>query len=157
VSPHPAAVRACHSSTICSTSELQATVTHPAEIHCRWNTWDSLACSPDSHRRYTWADLDEYVPDHVIEVAVALLNRLPAQLQETVRTLSFTAMPVQIHSVWLALFASVIAPFGESKAMPDCCLPGACKVVGEVQHILSLRIPNPFRARIQIWSGLAVA
>jgi hypothetical protein len=65
------------------------------------------------------------VPDHVIEVAVMLVNKLPPQVQQTIKDLSLTAMPVQLHSVWLALFASVIAPFGEQRVACGILLAAA--------------------------------
>ncbi|KAL6760280.1 phosphatidate cytidylyltransferase [Haematococcus lacustris] len=74
-----------------------------------------LDCALDDiyqHRLYSWADLDEYVPDPVIDKLVQAVGRLPPQLGQAVRSLSFTAMPIQVHAMFLALFASIIAPFG---------------------------------------------
>lgn len=83
-----------------------------------------LHCTRDDiylPKTYTWADLDEYVPDAFIEQLPGLLARLPPGLRSWITGLSFTAMPVQIHAMFLALFASLIAPFGECRVLyvPD--------------------------------------
>jgi hypothetical protein len=64
-------------------------------------------------RTYSWQDLDEYVPDALIEQLPGLLARLPPGLRTTVSAASFNAMPIQVHAVFMGLFASLIAPFGE--------------------------------------------
>uniref|UniRef100_A0A7S0R2F3 Phosphatidate cytidylyltransferase n=1 Tax=Chlamydomonas leiostraca TaxID=1034604 RepID=A0A7S0R2F3_9CHLO len=63
-------------------------------------------------RRYTWADLDEWTPDVVIEALPLALSTLPPALAERIKALSITAMPIQLHAMVLSVFASVIAPFG---------------------------------------------
>ncbi len=65
------------------------------------------------YRRYTWADLDEYTPDPVVDWVMNTYTHLPPKTQESVAKLGFTAMPIQLHAMVFALFASLIAPFGE--------------------------------------------
>lgn len=57
-------------------------------------------------------DLDEFVPDALIDALPAFLATLPPGLATWLQGLSLTAMPVQLHAMVLALFASCIAPFG---------------------------------------------
>mmetsp|Transcript_11917 Transcript_11917/g.21187 ORF Transcript_11917/g.21187 Transcript_11917/m.21187 type:complete len:467 (-) Transcript_11917:791-2191(-) len=74
-----------------------------------------LTCPTDEiylYKRYTWNDLDEFTPDSVCEMLPVLLARLPGPLREAILGLGFTAMPIQVHAMFLALFASLIAPFG---------------------------------------------
>ncbi len=76
----------------------------------------ALNCTRDEiylPKRYTWADLDEFTPDPIIDQLPTLLAYLPPRLRELLLSASFTAMPIQIHAMFLALFASLIAPFGE--------------------------------------------
>ena len=63
-------------------------------------------------RNFAWADLDEWTPDPVIEKLPVLLGMMPPGVAAWLSGLQFTAAPIQIHAVVMALFASVIAPFG---------------------------------------------
>ena len=55
-----------------------------------------------------------------LEETLALLHAiLPGHLWDTIQTWSVTAMPVQLHAISMACFASLISPFGEARA----CFP----------------------------------
>ncbi|KAF5837757.1 phosphatidate cytidylyltransferase 2 [Dunaliella salina] len=62
--------------------------------------------------RYTWDDVDELIPEPVVEVMHMQQQQLPSRWADRLKGISIEAMPVQLHAMVLALFASVIAPFG---------------------------------------------
>ena len=78
--------------------------------------WRPMECQvvPDAYlpRTFTSAELRTELPGAVVGALAALGRHLPAGWAARAAGLSFTAIPMQLHAVMLALFASVIAPFG---------------------------------------------
>eukprot|EP00873_Tetraselmis_striata_P027432 jgi/Tetstr1/447696/TSEL_035053.t1 len=77
----------------------------------------SLNCEDDplyEARSFTVYDLDPWVPDIILEPVADLTRQpwVPRWLVEDIKAVSFTAQPVQLHACALAVFASLIGPFG---------------------------------------------
>uniref|UniRef100_A0A061S1F2 Phosphatidate cytidylyltransferase n=1 Tax=Tetraselmis sp. GSL018 TaxID=582737 RepID=A0A061S1F2_9CHLO len=76
-----------------------------------------LSCPDDplyQPRVFTLRDLDPWVPDVVIEHLADLARQpwAPQWLIGSVMSVEITAQPIQIHACFLAVFASLIGPFG---------------------------------------------
>ncbi|KAL4435606.1 hypothetical protein ABPG77_002569 [Micractinium sp. CCAP 211/92] len=78
--------------------------------------WQPMPCAevPDTFRPHTFRmkDLLHDTNPALIEMVYSLSGLLPAQLRDAIAGFSFTCLPMQLHAVSLALFASFLAPFG---------------------------------------------
>lgn len=78
--------------------------------------WQPMDCSevPDTFRIHTFSvqDISELLSVETVDAIVQASRFLPGWLTTWVSRLSFTALPMQLHAVVLAMFASSIAPFG---------------------------------------------
>jgi phosphatidate cytidylyltransferase len=61
---------------------------------------------------YYMTDLWEVLPEFIIGEIRPVLQDFPQVVRDTTAALSWTCMPAQMHSIALAMFASIIGPFG---------------------------------------------
>jgi phosphatidate cytidylyltransferase len=76
-----------------------------------------LHCTPDpiySPNTYTLQAVAELLPPALLDVAAAVAAQLPAGLRHWLAGLAVTMRPMELHAMVLAVFASFVAPFGES-------------------------------------------
>jgi phosphatidate cytidylyltransferase len=76
-----------------------------------------LHCTPDpiySPNTYTLRAVAELLPPALLDVAAAVAAQLPAGLRHWLAGLAITMRPMELHAMVLAVFASFVAPFGES-------------------------------------------
>jgi len=74
-----------------------------------------LHCPADPiFRERSWSLMEaaEELPGPLEEVLGLMQAALPRHLAQKISDVRFTAMPVQLHAMMFAIFASVIAPFG---------------------------------------------
>ncbi|EIE23739.1 phosphatidate cytidylyltransferase [Coccomyxa subellipsoidea C-169] len=74
-----------------------------------------LKCNPDEiyvPNKFVLYDLPEYLPGPLADVTRALSRYVPSAIADSLGGLSVVARPMQLHAVVLAMFASIIAPFG---------------------------------------------
>ncbi|KAI3434991.1 hypothetical protein D9Q98_003043 [Chlorella vulgaris] len=78
--------------------------------------WQPMPCAevPETFRYHTFrlADLLDEANPALNDFVYNVSGLLPAPLRSAVADFSFTCLPMQLHAVSLALFASFIAPFG---------------------------------------------
>ncbi len=78
--------------------------------------WGSLTCerSPIYETRvFTLLELAEEMPGPLEEMVHLLQSTLPTHLWEQLQAWRVHALPVQLHAISMAVFASLISPFGE--------------------------------------------
>ena len=78
-------------------------------------SWGALHCERTELFQPTLYRLEDMVgvlPDFVIGELGPALALLPPALRDLGRTLQWTCMPAQMHAMALAMFASIIGPFG---------------------------------------------
>ncbi|GAB4815610.1 hypothetical protein N2152v2_008066 [Parachlorella kessleri] len=68
----------------------------------------------DTFKPHTFrvTDLAEALPPAIVDGAAFLGSRLPPAVAAALENFSFTCLPMQLHAVALAVFASLAAPFG---------------------------------------------
>lgn len=78
--------------------------------------WQPMECTqvPDTYQPQLikLSDVQAELPDLVNELLGVVGSQLPAGWARAIAGFSFTARPMQIHAVFLSVFASIIAPFG---------------------------------------------
>eukprot|EP00951_Prasinocladus_malaysianus_P017719 scaffold140182_cov46-Prasinocladus_malaysianus.AAC.1 len=112
---------------VCLANDCQCWVTAGYNLHLDSHTLlmgqdlsiGALNCEPDplyEPTQFSIYDIDPWVPDFVIEPVVELTHQpwFPASIVEKVKAATFTAKPIQLHACALAVFASIIGPFGEA-------------------------------------------
>jgi phosphatidate cytidylyltransferase len=74
-----------------------------------------LACAPSpifQTRIFTTQELAVELPGPLEEIMLLLHSILPTHMWEALQAATITAMPVQLHAITMACFASLISPFG---------------------------------------------
>lgn len=61
---------------------------------------------------YQLSDMWSVLPELVVDELKPMVGLLPAVLREAAASVSWSCMPVQMHAIVLAAFASIIGPFG---------------------------------------------
>lgn len=75
-----------------------------------------LDCTPDpifTPTTYTLQDLQDLMPAQVLELARLAAQQLPVGLVAQLVGLKVVMKPIAVHAMVLAVFASLVAPFGE--------------------------------------------
>lgn len=75
-----------------------------------------LDCTPDpifTPTTYTLQDVEDLMPAQVLEQARLVAQQLPPGLLAPLEGLEIVMKPVALHAMVLAVFASLVAPFGE--------------------------------------------
>jgi hypothetical protein len=83
-----------------------------------------LDCTPDPiffPTTYTLQDLEDLMPAQVLDQARLVAQQLPPGLLAPLEGLEIVMKPIAIHAMVLAVFASLVAPFGELA----CCRAAA--------------------------------
>jgi phosphatidate cytidylyltransferase len=86
-------------------------------MYCPRNNLEigELTCDPPSFiqwETYHPTDLWHVLPDWLVEEIRPPLQVLPAVVRDTASSISWQCMPVQMHAIVLAAFASIVGPFG---------------------------------------------
>jgi phosphatidate cytidylyltransferase len=75
-----------------------------------------LDCTPDpifTPATYTLQDLQDLMPAQALELARLAAQQLPPGLVSQLVGLKVVMKPIAVHAMVLAVFASLVAPFGE--------------------------------------------
>lgn len=93
-----------------------------------------LDCTPDpifTPTTYTAQDLADVMPGQVLELARLAGQQLPPDLRDELVGLQVVMKPIAVHAMILAVFASLVAPFGEVGCGvtlgDDCQLVARCQ------------------------------
>lgn len=83
-----------------------------------------LDCEPDDiylPHTYSVADINAMLPQPVSDTARLIGSSLPWEADALLRSISIRVEPMQVHAMVLAVFASIVAPFGKSRANHIAC------------------------------------
>lgn len=72
-----------------------------------------LDCTPDPIFTPTTYTLQDLMPAQVLELARLAAQQLPVGLVAQLVGLKVVMKPIAVHAMVLAVFASLVAPFGE--------------------------------------------
>lgn len=77
----------------------------------------ALDCTHDPlyrPRTFTVADLDPWIPDFILDQLEELTHQpwMPSWPMDVLQSITFSAEPIQLHASAMAIFASIIGPFG---------------------------------------------
>lgn len=78
-------------------------------------SWGPLHCEATpmfTPTEYQLSDMWSVLPELVVDELKPMVGLLPAVLREAAASVSWSCMPVQMHAIVLAAFASIIGPFG---------------------------------------------
>lgn len=79
-----------------------------------------LSCEPPSFvqwRTFHPTDLWNVLPEWLVDEIRPPLQVLPAFVRDATSSVSWECMPVQIHAMVLAAFASIVGPFGARRGL----------------------------------------
>lgn len=80
--------------------------------HLRFGALDCVPPAPFVPTEFRLTDLWNILPDFLVSEIRPALNALPQAVQGTAASIAWTCMPAQMHAVVLAMFASLVGPFG---------------------------------------------
>jgi hypothetical protein len=93
-----------------------------------------LDCTPDAifiPTTYTLHDLEDLMPVQILEQARLVAQQLPPGLFAPLEGLEVVMKPIAIHAMVLAVFASLVAPFGKL-ACSCACGSAGCRLLNNM-------------------------